>query len=207
MKIELRTLLLCSWTLLIVACAPKKNLSDDRHQKDIKAFQEKLILEYADAETPPLNAEELKEFPGLKFFPIDKNFRVIGRFIRTPDEKPFPMAKSDGKTEPYVKYARAVFSLSGNEYELGIYQNIRLSKMPGFEDYLFIPFKDGTSGEETYGAGRYLEVRMPRRGETVELDFNKAYHPYCAYTDKFSCPIPPRENKLPIKVLAGVRMP
>ena len=74
---------------------------------------------------------------------------------------------------------------------------------PEYEDYLFIPFNDLTNGNETYDGGRYLDLKTTSES-TIVIDFNKAYNPYCAYNDKYSCPIPPRENDLPIEIKAGI---
>ena len=83
-------------------------------------------------------------------------------------------------------------------------RNIDLSKKPGYANYLFVPITDLTNGEETYGGGRYIDLRGPL-GKVVELDFNKAYNPYCAYGGKYSCPIPPIENHLGLRIEAGVK--
>ena len=74
---------------------------------------------------------------------------------------------------------------------------------PEYEDYLFIPFNDLTNGNETYDAGRYMDLETTDEN-TIVIDFNKAYNPYCAYNDEFSCPIPPRENDLDVEIIAGV---
>jgi uncharacterized protein (DUF1684 family) len=103
-----------------------------------------------------------------------------------------------------VKYGELAFSLNGKEFKLNIYQNLGLINKEGYEDYLFLPFLDETNGIESYGGGRYVDARIPE-GATMIIDFNKAYNPYCAYNHKYSCPIPPKENHLDIKVLAGVR--
>jgi uncharacterized protein (DUF1684 family) len=87
---------------------------------------------------------------------------------------------------------------------LAIYQNVDLVNTAGYEDYLFIPFKDLTNGEDTYGGGRYLDLKIPE-GETILIDFNRAYNPYCAYNHNYSCPIPPFENHLKVKIEAGVK--
>ena len=76
-------------------------------------------------------------------------------------------------------------------------------KREGLEDYLFLPFIDDTNGEESYGGGRYIDLRIPE-GDTIVIDFNKSYNPYCAYNDKYSCPIVPRINYLALEVRAGV---
>ena len=96
------------------------------------------------------------------------------------------------------------FMLKGEEYELSIYQGKDLMHREGFEDYLFLPFFDETNGDETYGGGRYIDARIPE-GDIMTIDFNKAYNPYCAYNDKYSCPIVPRKNYLAMKVEAGVK--
>ena len=75
----------------------------------------------------------------------------------------------------------------------------------GFKDYLFLPFMDDTNGEQTYAGGRYIDLRIPE-GNTLKIDFNKAYNPYCAYNEKYSCPIVPRENYLDVAVKAGVKV-
>jgi hypothetical protein len=103
-----------------------------------------------------------------------------------------------------VKYGIVTFNLKRNAYRLNVYQNQDLMKKEGYEDYLFLPFLDDTNGEESYGGGRYIDLRIPE-GDEVVIDFNKAYNPYCAYNEKYSCPIVPRENYLDLKVEAGVK--
>ena len=97
-----------------------------------------------------------------------------------------------------------IFDLKGKPFKLNIYQNQDLIKKEGFEDYLFLPFLDNTNGEESYGGGRYIDMRIPD-GDTIIVDFNSAYNPYCAYNEKYSCPIVPRENYLDTEVRAGVK--
>ena len=104
----------------------------------------------------------------------------------------------------YNKFGKTVFKLNGKKYTLAIYQNVDLVNTAGYEDYLFIPFKDLTNGEDTYGGGRYLDLKIPE-GETILIDFNRAYNPYCAYNHNYSCPIPPFENHLKVKIEAGVK--
>ena len=89
-------------------------------------------------------------------------------------------------------------------YRLNLYRNLDDQDLEGYEDYLFLPFIDHTNAESTYGGGRYVDARIPE-GNTIEIDFNKAYNPYCAYNEKYSCPIVPRQNYLPIEVKAGVK--
>ncbi|MEI9956742.1 MAG: DUF1684 domain-containing protein [Ferruginibacter sp.] len=88
--------------------------------------------------------------------------------------------------------------------QLTVYQSKSLTKNDQYKDYLFIPFTDATSGDESYGSGRYIDILTTDiKNNTVTIDFNKAYNPYCAYTTGYNCPIPPRENYLIVAVKAG----
>ena len=129
---------------------------------------------------------------------------VKAKFERTPDETPFEMKTTTDRLPVYVKYGVVTFTLKGNEYHLNLYQNQDLIKKEGYEDYLFMPFLDDTNGEESYGGGRYIDLGFPDGNEMV-IDFNKAYNPYCAYNEKYSCPVVPRENYLDLRVEAGVK--
>jgi uncharacterized protein (DUF1684 family) len=101
-------------------------------------------------------------------------------------------------------YGVLSFELQGQTFELNVYQGKDLMKEEGFTDYLFLPFLDNTNGDATYGGGRYIDLRIPLDKE-LEIDFNTAYNPYCAYNEKYSCPIVPRENYLDMEVRAGVK--
>ncbi len=171
---------------------------------DILNFQQELKKEYKGIETSPLQKEEREAFTQHKFFPIKLIYRVEAKFIRTPHEKIFIMPTTGNKKKEYVKYGEALFSLMGKEYKLSLYQSIDLAAKRQFRNYIFVPFHDATNGKETYGGGRYIDLTIPK-GDSILIDFNKAYHPYCAYTKGYNCPIPPKENYLPIKVEAGIR--
>ena len=113
------------------------------------------------------------------------------------------MPTTTGRESTEVVYGIAKFTLNGKDHELEIYQSPELITQAEYEDYLFLPFTDNTNGEETYGGGRYLDLRIPK-GNKIILNFNKAYNPYCAYNTNYSCPITPRENYLDIEIKAGV---
>src|SRR5690242_17868451 len=172
--------------------------------KEIKQFQDDLNKEYKDPETSPLSKEKRESFTQINFFPIDLDYVVKAKFVRTADERIFAMPTTGNSTKRYVKYGEALFFLKGKQYKLGIYQSVDLAMQRKYRDYLFIPFRDATSGKETYGGGRYIDLTIPQ-GDSIIINFNTAYHPYCAYTEGYNCPIPPRENYLPVKVEAGVR--
>lgn len=173
-------------------------------QETSKEFQETLNKEYGNREESPLTEEDFKTFKGLDFFPINEKFIVEAQFTRTPNEKVFKMKTSTTRLPEYVKYGELSFSIDGKTFKLNLYQNIDLTKKEGYEDYLFLPFSDLTCGKESYIGGRYIDMRIPKTN-TVTIDFNKAYNPYCAYNHKYSCPIVPLENDLEIEILAGVK--
>ncbi len=172
--------------------------------KDILQFQDELNNEYRSPETSPLSKEKRMSFARINFFATDLRYTVTAKFTRTPDENFFNMPASGKENKAYVKYAEVTFSLLGQRYKLNVYQSLELLQNRKYRDYLFIPFRDATSGEETYGGGRYIDLLIPL-SDTISIDFNKAYQPYCAYTEGYNCPIPPKENYLPVKIEAGVR--
>jgi len=167
-------------------------------------FQRELNAEYKDATKSPLTKKDLKHFKGLDFFKFDSTYVVTAIFKRTPNEKPFKMKTTTDRLPEYVKYGEVTFTLNGETYKLNIYQNKELILKEGYEDYLFLPFLDFTNGDTSYGGGRYVDARLPK-GDTIVIDFNKAYNPYCAYSDRYSCPIVPRVNYLKTKIKAGVK--
>ena len=123
-----------------------------------------------------------------------------------PRSKPFKMATSTDRKPIYEKYGEAHFELDGEKIVLPIYQSHSLRVKEEYKDHLFLPFQDLTNGTESYGGGRYLDLRIPT-GDTIVIDFNKAYNPYCAYSSRYSCPVPPKENRMKVAVRAGVMAP
>lgn len=174
------------------------------HKKSIKKFQNELNRSYSNPDKSPLPPDQINSFEGLPFFEIDENFQVIAKFEKLPPASLFTMKTSDNRLRDFERYALATFSLAGKEYQLTLYKSTSKVITPGYENSLFVPFTDSTSAKETYGGGRYMDVEIPD-GETIVLDFNKAYNPYCAYSDRYSCPIPPKENQLSVAIMAGVR--
>jgi uncharacterized protein (DUF1684 family) len=139
-------------------------------------------------------------FEGLKFFPADVRYRVKAKLKPIEGKKVVLLSTSDGKEQKYLEYAFAEFELDGVQNQLLILEVMEMGPQRG---KLFLAFSDDTSGRETYGAGRYLDVKKVPAAKSVELDFNLAYNPYCAYNDKYSCPFPPKENLLKIAIRAG----
>lgn len=153
-----------------------------------------------------MNKKQIRKFKGHEFFEIDKKYRLRAKFIRTSDTYPFKMKTTTRRAPIYEKYGEAVFILNGKKYKLSIYQSHRLRQTEEYKDYLFLPFTDLTNGEKTYDGGRYLDLSIPK-SDSITIDFNKAYNPYCAYSSSKSCPIPPKENFLNTKIESGVKKP
>jgi uncharacterized protein (DUF1684 family) len=139
-----------------------------------------------------------RTFSGLRYFPVSQAYIVRASFKRVPPE-PVLLLTSSGDEERYYRYAKATFTLAEQELSLRLFAKDTVTP-----DQLFIPFKDLTNGQETYDAGRYLDIAHPKKA-TFMLDFNYAYNPYCAYSDRYRCPLPPRDNHLTIAIRAGER--
>lgn len=170
--------------------------------KEIKEYQQNLDEQFTNPETSILLPDDFKIFTGLEFYPIDLNFRVEALLIKTPDEQPFQMRTTTERLPWYVKYGELHFTIQDKNFKLDLFQN--LEPKAGYEDYLFLPFTDLTSGDGSYGGGRYIDLTVTE-SETITLDFNQSYNPYCVYNPRYSCPIPPEQNDLKIRIEAGVK--
>ena len=151
----------------------------------------------------PIPEDERPAFEGLPYYPIDEDLVIEGLRLEPyagSEPSSFEIPTSDGKLRPAHRAGTFSFQIGGEPRRLTAYQ---LDGSRG--DSLFVPFLDQTSGRETYGAGRYLDLEPDDDG-TYAIDFNLAYHPSCVYDPKFSCPLTPAENRLPIRIEAGERL-
>lgn len=140
----------------------------------------------------------------FRFYKADKKYQVTARFEKIVDTTGFIMKTSGTKRPTYFRYGTIYFKVNGVPLHLTIYQSERLMADTTYKNYLFVPFTDLTSGEKSYGGGRYLDFFIDDiKNNYIAVDFNKAYNPYCAYASGFNCPIPPAENDLPIIIEAG----
>jgi uncharacterized protein len=176
------------------------------HKGEIKKWQKELNAEYRDPAASPLEPGALKKFKGHSFFNIDPKYRVIAKMILQPGSEFQPIKTSTPRFADHRVYAMLEFELDGQKFSMPVYQSKDLLNNPVYKDYLFFPFTDLTNNEETYGGGRYIDLRIPKEGSEIVVDFNKAYNPYCAYSNRYSCPIVPSENHLNMAVKAGVKL-
>jgi len=178
--------------LAVLVMAQKK----DSYIENIKAYQKKYVAEH---EVVPK-----KDKKYFRFFPISGAFNINCYFEKISDTTGFTMNTSAGTLKHYYKYGRLDFMVDDRECRLYVYQSKDLMGVEKYKDYLFVPFTDATTGDESYGSGRYLEFSIPDiQNNLLQLDFNKAYNPYCTYAPGYKCPIPPKENQLPVAIRAG----
>lgn len=190
--------------MFLIAIGFGTPLNGQKSLEDARLFQEELLTEYGDPETSPLKAEDLENFAGLEFFPLNETYQVLARLERVEEQPFFQMKTTTQRLPEYRLWGKVFFELHGKSLQLEIYQNKNLMDDPEYFDYLFLPFTDLTNGDETYAGGRYIDIRMTE-GDSIFIDFNKAYNPYCAYNKKYSCPIVPAVNHLAVRIEAGVK--
>lgn len=152
----------------------------------------------------PLAQEDLQF---LNFYPADSTYRIVANVQILSHQKVFKMPTFSGDSSAYYRYAKVIFQLNGKYFQLTLYKSVNLAMHPVYKDYLFLPFTDDTNGKDTYGGGRYIDLKSSKViNNKIEIDFNKAYNPYCAYSDGYRCPVPPPENNLNIAIPVGEKM-
>lgn len=139
-------------------------------------------------------------FTGLQYYAPDIRYKITADLVGIQNKKPVVLTTNDGSEQRYIEYATAEFDLDGYHNKLLI---LEVTDVGAFQGKLFLAFADGTSAGDTYGAGRYLDVTKVPGSNTITLDFNLAYNPYCAYVSTYSCPFPPAENLLQVNIAAG----
>ena len=175
-----------------------QDLAEHRHARDAA---------FASDPDSPIPRARRGTFRGLEYFPPDPAWRYAGWIERYPTPERITIVTTNGTPRPCERWGRVTFARDGRGLTLQVYRMLDLPDRPGGEG-LFLPFKDGTTGKETYPAGRYVDLDGPDGGPFV-LDFNRAYNPSCAYgePERFQCPVTPAENTLPVAVAAGERGP
>ena len=188
---------------LLISC----NSNDKRPLMGETEYQQTLNASFKDATTSPLKKKDLKNFKGLDFFPVDSSFIVLSTFTKIENSPIFKMPTNTGREPFYKEYGLLDFTIKGKDFQLTLYQDQDETLDEKYKDDLFLPFTDKTSGNETYGAGRYINLKTTdiNPDGTFILNFNNSYNPYCAYNEKFSCPLTPRKNHLDVEIKAGVK--
>src|SRR5690606_16829852 len=148
----------------------------------------------------PLDEGVRPKFDSLDYFPANPEYKFLAdlEIYETPET--YPMQMTGGEPEAYLKFGKATFEVDDKPYELTLFKKVNEEGQPK----LFVPFTDKTNGFDTYGGGRFIDLPMPGTNAAgIEIDFNKAYNPFCAYNSEYNCPVPPADNRLPIKIPVG----
>ncbi|MGB3591443.1 MAG: DUF1684 domain-containing protein [Nonlabens sp.] len=171
---------------------------------DFTRYKDSINNVYKNGNASPLTPVDKDLFKELNFYPYNPEFVVEARFekIQNPDE--IVLKTTTTRRPVYSRYGYLHFKLKGAPQKLVVLKDASTKPGDEYHNYLSLYFTDATSGNETYGVGRYMGLWAPL-GEKVTLDFNTTYNPYCAYSYRYSCPIPPAENYLDIKVEAGIK--
>ncbi|MFD1552057.1 hypothetical protein DNU06_00845 [Putridiphycobacter roseus] len=171
---------------------------------EIRDFQKELNVQYKDSVASPLLEKDRLKFKKHQFFKIDLDYRIMAKLELTPLSDTFGMKTSTARLPLYRKYGIAKFEVEEQVFELSIFQNIKYSQIAEYKNGLFLLFNDDTNGKSTYNGGRYIDLEIPK-ADSILIDFNQSYNPYCHYNDRYSCPIPPSENYLKTEIKAGIK--
>lgn len=171
------------------------------YAEDILAGRLEKDEEFKHSEDSPLTDEQKPIFKTLSYFPVAEKYKVRAEYHKNRREQIVKIVITDGSQREYYVHGNAHFHLEGKELDVTVYKPVKEEA-----EYLFIPFYDITSADVTYGGGRYVEPLILEDG-ALEIDFNLAYNPYCAYNHTYRCPIPPQENSLNVSILAGEKLP
>lgn len=171
--------------------------TDEAYLREVEDFRRAKDHFFKTGEDSPIPNRHM--FKGLKYFNPDPAYSVAAHFVPLPKPERLRMLTSKGVEQDYLRVGHLEFSLYSRSLRLAAY---RPADAHGRHDSLFVPFRDATSGKESYGAARYLDLELQPSGQYI-LDFNLAYNPYCAYSDDYVCPLPPHENSLPVAIQAG----
>lgn len=174
--------------------------SDEDYVKSVEKTRDERIAFLKNSEASPFR--KFKEpFQEPAYFPIDKKYRVNATLKRLSGTERRTITNSNGSTETYTSFAIASFTLDGQDLELLILRPVGFGQL----NVYFTGFADETSAQSTYGGGRYLDLEIGKSDKVV-IDFNLAYNPYCAYVAGYTCPLPPKENLLPVAIVAGEKV-
>lgn len=190
-----------------VGVETKVTAETDPYKLEAMEFQTKLNEDYLGEEESPLSDLQkkiLQRNGGHNFFDINPDLRFLADFDTNVEHKTIEFKTTTERLAIYDLYGIATFSIDSKTYKVNIYQSHRLRVMEEYKDHLFFPFTDLSNGETSYGGGRFIDLTIPEADQIV-IDFNQAYNPYCAYSTKYSCPIPPKANFIDYVINAGVR--
>ncbi|WP_313189681.1 peptide deformylase [Sphingobacterium sp.] len=170
-------------------------------EQEIQSYRDRQIQEMAKDEFGPLRKDQVEY---VTFYPAKRDYVVTARVEQLFNEPTFRMPTYDGTSNEYRRYGLLSFELNGKEHRLTAYQSVALFQNATYKNHLFVPFMDSTTGETSYEGGRYLDLSISDIEDgKITIDFNRAYNPYCAYSNGYRCPQPPKDNVLDAAIEAG----
>ena len=184
--------------IMVVFFISQMNVSDDDQKAEFEKYWEDRHEFFKSSEVSPF-VQKGVEYQEVQVFAFNQDYKVTAKLERYTSREIVRLGNSDGTSTNYLKFANAKFKVAGEQH------SILVLKALGFGNQYLTAFGDETSGETTYGGGRYLDLEIGK-SDRVEIDFNKAYNPYCAYFADFTCPLPPKENLLTIAIKAGEKL-
>ncbi|MFC4249551.1 DUF1684 domain-containing protein [Natribaculum luteum] len=182
----------------------------DRWTSELEEKRDEKDRFFAEHPQSPIPPGERDGFDGLEYFPPDPDYRVSATVTVHDDPNPVTMETTAGREVRYLRVATLAFDLERDDADLedGTFELAAYQQEGAREEALFVPFRDKTTGQQTYRGGRYMELETERgleTGDEIVVDFNLAYSPFCAYSETFDCPLPPEENWLEVAIPAGER--
>ncbi len=168
------------------------------HREKIERVRERNNILFKKSPHSPLTEEQKQDFKEIPYFPIDKKYEIVFKMKKFDEHSEITISTTRYDNRRYSRYGYIEFELEGQTNQLTVFK-------PLDGDYLFVPFKDTTTGEESYKIGRYVEIEKISKEEWV-IDFNTAYNPLCAYNDNWNCSLTPDENILKIPIRAGMKI-
>jgi hypothetical protein len=180
----------------------------DAWRAELETYRERKDEEFGVPHSSPLGPEARREFDGLDYFEPDPDYRVEATIELDESDETVPMETTADGEELYERAARLRFVLPDQRGETDEHTLVGYRRVDQSDGSLFVPFRDKTTGQQTYPGGRYMELHYDGQlesGFTFTLDFNLAHNPFCAYSEAYECPLPPQENWLEIAIPAGER--
>ncbi len=204
MKKNKQMLLLGILAVVLAGCtdeaAPPSAEERKAYVEKVMAWREMKDEHFRESEKSPLLEKDKKDFKGLPYFPVNPALRLQVTLMKLENPEPMEMLTNEGSLRKAIRYGYFTFVLDNKVQRLYVYKFLDSSD----DNYLFIPFRDATSGKESYPGGRYLDIEEQDSSRVYTLDFNMAYNPSCAYgRPDYICPVPPPENTLEVAIRAG----
>lgn len=199
-NLSIALIILASVLILVMSLYDKHTPEELEYIQRIEKSRTEKDIEFKTSPESPFNAKEKIEFHPLNYFEVDVDFLFRSKLIPHEQKDTITYYGTKGEERKAVRYGYVIFNYEGKEYKINVYEG----RSKTGETYHMIWFTDRTTNNETYGVGRYLEFELSDDPEFIyEIDFNKAYNPYCAYNKNYSCAIPTKEDFIDLEIRAG----